>query len=83
MCRRRLKGLSDSTGVNTLGADENTPHLTVNSSPHPLQIRSPNSLGFIVGVADVVAHGPSLAAEGTDSCHDYRLRILSIICVVE
>ena len=81
--REGLGDLLDPTGVNTLSADANPPHLAAHASPHRLQIGLPDSLALVVSVANVVSDGPSLATDCADSCHDYFLDILSIISVVE
>ena len=78
-----LGDLDDPAGVNAIRADENTSRLAVHPRLYLLQIGPPAPLGLIVGVADVVSYRASLAADGTDSCHDYCLRILSIMSVVE
>ena len=78
-----LDGFFDPAGVNAIGADKDASHLTAHPRPHLLQIGPPDSFGLVVGVADAVPYGVSLAADGTDSCHDYCLRILSMISVVE
>ena len=51
-----LGDLFDPVGMNTLGADENAPHLAVDPCPYLLQIGLPDPLGFIVGVADVISY---------------------------
>lgn len=55
--------LFDSAGTDALSADGDAPHLTVDSSPYFLEVGSPNSLAFIVSVADVVSYGSPLTAD--------------------
>ena len=83
MYRRCLGDLLDPAGVNALGAYQNPPDLTADAGPHGLQIRLPDSLGLIVGVANVMPDGSSLPTNCADSCHNYFLHILSMIRVVE
>jgi hypothetical protein len=65
-----LRDFVDAAGVYALGADEDAPDLTGDARAHPLQIGSPGSFGFVVGVTDVVPHRAAFAANLAVSCHD-------------
>lgn len=51
----RLCDLGDPPGVNTVSTDQNAPRLTIDGGPYLLQIGMPDSLGLIIGVADVIS----------------------------
>ena len=54
---------------NTTGADANTFGLAIHQCSHSLQIGKPTSLGFVVGMADIIASLGSLATNLTDAGH--------------
>lgn len=69
--------------MDAVRANQGAFHLPVEFTSDPLQVRTPGTLGFIVGVANAVTDGPTFTANGTDACHEYYSRILSMISVVE
>src|SRR5579875_4154135 len=72
--RRRGSGaLPDLAAADTTGADQHPLDAAANLGAHFLQIGVPSALGFVVGVADVVAHRGLLAANRAMS-HLDRLR---------
>jgi len=46
-----------------MGTDGDATHLTIDPSPYLLEVGLPDSLGFIIGVADVVSYGSPFAAD--------------------
>lgn len=60
---RGLGDLFDPAGMDALCTDGDATYLTVNPGSYFLEVGSPESLSFIVGVADVVSHGPPLTAD--------------------
>ncbi len=55
---------SDATGANT-----NSLGFTIHQGSHSLQIGKPTSLGFVVGMTDIIASRGSLATNLTDAGH--------------
>jgi len=53
----------------TAGANTNSLGLTVYQRSHSLQIGKPTSLGFVVGMTDIIASLGSLATNLTDAGH--------------
>jgi hypothetical protein len=60
----------DNAGSNAPGAGTNAPDLAILSDmADGLEVRVPDPLGLVVGMADIVAHLRSLSAEVTLAAH--------------
>ena len=56
---------------NALGAHPDPAHFAVHDRTHPLQVRVPPPIRFVVRVADIVTVDRSLATDFTNACHDF------------
>jgi hypothetical protein len=66
---------ADPSRLDTIRADRDSPHVSLNDSPDALQVRQESSGSSVVCVADVIARHGFLSANCTNPCHSI-LRIL-------
>src|SRR5215510_14004465 len=63
-------GLEDAARTQAARAHEDALSAAADAGVHALEVRPPHPLGLVVGVADVVADRPVLAADLAFTCHD-------------
>jgi hypothetical protein len=55
--------------MNAIRAHQRASYLPVKIAFDPLEIRSPDAFGFVVGMTDIVTNRSALAADRTNSRH--------------